>query len=94
MVHKNELIMPANEAGAFRDFLGNAANGGGAGGGVAINPTTHFHLNAIDGPSTASWMRANGPGMAKALDQAVRHGAALGIEAAERPMNAARRAKA
>ena len=81
LVHHNELIMPAGPAGALRDMLTNAPNGGGAGGGsVAIHPTTHFHVNAMDGPSVASWMRSNGPGMAKALDQAVRHGAALGLK--------------
>ena len=82
LIHQNELIMPAGPAGALRDMLTSAPNGGSAGGGgsVAIHPTTHLHLNAIDGPSVASWMRQNGPGMAKALDQAVRHGAALGLK--------------
>jgi hypothetical protein len=82
LIHQNELIMPAGPAGALRDMLTNAPNGSGAGGGgpVAIHPTTHFHLNAIDGASVGSWMRSNGPGMAKALDQAVRHGAALGLK--------------
>ena len=81
LIHQNELIMPAGPAGALREVLTNASNGGGAGGGsVAIHPTTHFHVNAIDGASVGSWMRSNGPGMAKALDQAVRHGAALGLK--------------
>ena len=81
LIHQNELIMPAGPAGALRDMLTNAPSGGGGGGGsVAIHPTTHFHVNAIDGASVASWMRQNGPGMAKALDQAVRHGAALGLK--------------
>ena len=82
LIHQNELIMPAGPAGALRDMLTSAPNGGSAGGGgsVAIHPTTHLHVSAIDGPSVASWMRQNGPGMAKALDQAVRHGAALGLK--------------
>jgi hypothetical protein len=86
LIHQNELIMPAGPAGALRNMLTNAPNGGGAdgigagGGSVAIHPTTHFHVNAMDGASVASWMRSNGPGMAKALDQAVRHGAALGLK--------------
>src|SRR3984885_13456117 len=82
LIHKKELIMPAGPAGALRDMLTSGPNGGSAGGGgsVAIHPTTHLHVNAIDGPSVASWMRQNGPGMAKALDQAVRHGAALGLK--------------
>jgi hypothetical protein len=81
LIHQNELIMPAGPAGALRDMLTNAPNSGGAAGGsVAIHPTTHFHVNAMDGASVASWMRSNGPGVAKALDQAVRHGAALGLK--------------
>jgi hypothetical protein len=81
LIHHNELVMPAAEAGAFRSMLGASANGGAAAGpSVAIHPTTHFNVSAIDGPSVASWMRSNGPGMAKALDEAVRHGAALGLK--------------
>lgn len=82
LIHQNELVMPAGPAGALRDMLTNTSNAGaGAGGGsVAIHPTTHFHVNAMDGASVASWMRSNGPGMAKSLDQAVRHGAALGLK--------------
>ena len=49
LVHHNELIMPASEAGAFRDLLGGAASGGErAAANVSIAPTTHFHVNAID----------------------------------------------
>jgi hypothetical protein len=82
LIHQNELIMPAGPAGALRDMLTNnsSAGSGGGGGSVAIHPTTHFHVNAMDGASVGSWMRSNGPGMAKALDQAVRHGAALGLK--------------
>lgn len=76
MIHRNELVMPAPQAGRLREVLGDQA--GGSAGGVAIHPTTNIHLNALDGASTASWMRQNGPGMVKAIDQAVRHGAALG----------------
>jgi hypothetical protein len=80
LIHQNELIMPAGPAGALRDMLTTNSNAGAAAGGsVAIHPTTHFHVSAMDGASVGSWMRSNGPGMAKALDQAVRHGAALGL---------------
>ncbi|WP_210208987.1 hypothetical protein [Roseiarcus fermentans] len=76
LVHHNELIMPAAEAGAFRAMV----SGGGAGGpgGVSIHPTTNVHLSAIDGPSMASWWRSNGSDMMKGIDAAVRSGAALG----------------
>ncbi|HEY1780297.1 MAG TPA: hypothetical protein VGG79_07680 [Roseiarcus sp.] len=81
LIHHNELIMPAPEAGAFRSMLTSSASGGASpGASVAIHPTTHFNVSALDGASVASWMRSNGPGMAKALDQAVRHGAALGLK--------------
>jgi hypothetical protein len=82
LIHQSELVMPAAEAGAFRELLTGAARGGGQGGGgsVAIHPTTNFQVNALDGASVASWMRSNGPGMAKAIDEAVRHGAAVGLK--------------
>jgi hypothetical protein len=82
LIHQNELIMPAGPAGALREMLTNGSSGSGAGGGgsVAIHPTTHFHVNAIDSASVSSWMRQNGSGLTKALDQAVRHGAALGLK--------------
>jgi len=80
LIHHNELIMPQAEAGAFRSLLTASANGGSPGASVAIHPTTNFNVSALDGASVSSWMRSNGPGMAKALDEAVRHGAALGLK--------------
>jgi hypothetical protein len=80
MVHRNELVMPAAEAGAFRNMLSSSADNGGSRGVSAINPQTHFHVSAIDGPSTSAFFRQNGSGIAKSLDQAVRHGAALGLK--------------
>jgi hypothetical protein len=80
LVHHNELIMPASEAGAFRDLLSGSSRGGdGGGGNVSITPTTHFHVNAIDGGSVSQWMRANSSQMLRAVDEAVRHGAHLGL---------------
>jgi hypothetical protein len=80
LIHHNELIMPSAEAGAFRSMLTASASGASSGASVAIHPTTHFNVSAMDGASVASWMRSNGPGMAKALDEAVRHGAALSLK--------------
>jgi hypothetical protein len=79
LIHRNELVMPAAQAGAFRDMLGNAANGGAGGSQVSIAPTTHFHVNAIDGAGVESVLRNNQSGMMRAIDQAVRHGAHLGL---------------
>jgi hypothetical protein len=80
LVHHNELIMPAAEAGAFRSLLSTSSSGGGVGGGnVAISPTTHFHVNAIDGGSVSQWMRSNSKEMLRAINEAVRQGAHLGL---------------
>jgi hypothetical protein len=80
MVHRNELVMPAAEAGAFRSMLSGAADGAGGGRNpVSIAPTTHFHVNAIDGASVEQWFRSNGREMMRAVDDAVRHGAHLGL---------------
>jgi hypothetical protein len=52
MVHKNELVMPASEAGAFRSLLSGAASGQGLGGG-----DTHNHVWNINGASPADTAR-------------------------------------
>ena len=79
MVHQNELIMPAAEAGAFRSMLSNQANGGGAnaqGGG-----DTHVHLNvsALDSGSVKNWLGNNSRQIMKAMNQAVQNGDHLGL---------------
>ena len=79
MVHRNELVMPAAEAGAFRSMLSGAAGGGGAGASVAIHPTTNVHVSALDGASVSQWMRSNSAPMMRAIDEAVRHGATRGL---------------
>ncbi len=80
LVHHNELIMPAAEAGVFRELLSGVSPGGQTGGAnVSIAPTTHFHVNAIDGGSVSQWMRSNSTQMLRAIDEAVRHGAHLGL---------------
>jgi hypothetical protein len=79
LIHHNELIMPAAQAGAFRDLLSDGApQAGGARAAVHIHPTTNFHVSAIDSGSVAQWMRSNSSTMLKAIDEAVRHGAHLG----------------
>jgi hypothetical protein len=80
MVHRNELVMPAAEAGAFRDMLsGGGARGDGGGSNVSVTPTTHFHVSAIDGASVDQFLRNNQRGMMRSIDEAVRHGAHLGL---------------
>jgi hypothetical protein len=78
LVHHNELVMPAAEAGAFRGLLSSEAQGG-AQGAVHIHPTTNFHVSAVDSGSVAQWMKSNSATMMKAIDEAVRHGAHLGL---------------
>jgi hypothetical protein len=81
LVHHNELVMPAAQAGALREMLADEApaTGGARGGGVHIHPTTNFHVSAVDSGSVAQWMKANSSTMMKAIDEAVRHGAHLGL---------------
>jgi hypothetical protein len=80
LVHHNELIMPAAEAGVFRSLLGDGGpSGGPSGAAVHIHPTTNVHVSALDAGSVSQWMRSNSSTMLKEIDQAVRHGAALGL---------------
>ncbi len=80
LVHHNELIMPAAEAGAFRTMLGgDGGTGGPSSGAVHIHPTTNVHVAAVDGSSVSQWMKSNSGTMLKAIDEAVRHGAHLGL---------------
>jgi hypothetical protein len=80
LVHHNELIMPAGEAGAFRSMLGADGGAGGANvGAVHIHPTTNLQVSALDAGSVSQWMRSNSSVMLKAMDEAVRHGARLGL---------------
>ena len=79
LIHHNELIMPAAEAGAFRAMLSDSASSGGAGGAVHIHPTNNFHVSALDSGSVSQWMKSNSSAMLRAVDEAVRHGASLGL---------------
>ena len=75
LVHHNELVMPAAEASAFRSMLGDD----GAAGAVQIYPTTNVQISALDAGSVSQWMKTNSSAMLKAVDEAVRHGARLGL---------------
>jgi len=78
LVHHNELIMPAAEAGALRSMLSGASQNGDSGSSVQINPAVHLSVQALDGASVSQWMRNNSGHMLKAIDEAVRHGALTG----------------
>src|SRR5947209_19302546 len=80
LLHHNELIMPAGEAGAFRSMLGeSSAAGGASSGAVHIHPTTNIQVSALDAGSVSQWMRTNSSSMLRSVNEAVRHGAALGL---------------
>ena len=78
MVHRNELVMPAAEAGAFRSMLSGQAQGGGAPAGAG---DTHVHLNvsALDHGSVKNWLGNNSRQIMKAMNQAVKNGDHLGL---------------
>lgn len=78
LVHHNELIMPAAEAGTFRSMLSEGGSSG-QGGAVHIHPTTNLHVSALNSGSVSQWMKSNSSSMLKAVDEAVRHGARLGL---------------
>jgi hypothetical protein len=79
LVHHNELIMPSAQAGAFRSLLGEGAGNGPANTAVHIHPTTNLQVSALDAGSVSQWMKSNSSVMLKAMDEAVRHGARLGL---------------
>jgi hypothetical protein len=82
-VHKGEMIVPAAQTPWAQSLMSNAAGSGsgapGGGNAVHIHPTTNFHVSAIDSGSVSQWMKSNSSAMMKAMDEAVRHGANLGL---------------
>lgn len=74
LVHRNEMVMPAAEAGAFRSMLSGAASGGGSGGAS--------HTHNYNGPVSiqtsaqgiAALIKADPKGTAKAIGDLVRYG--------------------
>jgi hypothetical protein len=79
MVHQNELIMPAAEAGAFRSMLSAQAKGGGAGASSAGDTHVHLNVSALDAGSVQGWLSNNSRQIMKAMDKAVRNGDHLGL---------------
>ena len=91
LVHHNELIMPAAEAGAFRSLLsdGGAPGARAAAGGAYPSDDEFPRVRARRG-SVSQWMRSNSSAMMRAMDEAVRHGARLGLRPACRAVEACR----
>lgn len=61
MVHKGEMILPANVASQVRAGAGAGISGGGGGGDV------HFHINAIDTGNFQSFLNAQGGAIARTV---------------------------
>ena len=61
MVHKNELVMPAAQADAFRNLLSRGDTGGASGG------DTHLHIHAVDAQSVHALFKSNGRALAATL---------------------------
>ncbi len=90
-VHRGEMVIPSRGgvADEFRTFMsgGGFDKVGGRGdvipsGGnksVHINPSVNLNVSAIDGPSVGQFFTANKQHIVRAVDQAVRHGSALGL---------------
>ena len=89
-VHQGEMVIPSRGgvADEFRSFMSSGGfNRAGTAGEttpvatrtVSVNPSTHFHVNAIDGQSAASFFQNNHKHIMTAVDRAVRHGSALGL---------------
>ena len=85
-VHAGEMVIPqrGGVADEFRNFMSGggfsgAAGSSGAGAPVHIHPTANFNVSAVDSASTAQWFRNNSAGIAKAMNEAARQGALLGL---------------
>ena len=78
LVHHNELIMPAAQAGAFRSMLSGDAGGGGGSRSVNVSPS--FHVHSMDSATVASTLQGNRGEIMKAISKAVRDGAHHGLK--------------
>ena len=68
--HAQEMILPAPISKGLQDAFGGGRGASGAGGGVTVNQ----HFSAIDGRSTAQFLRSNRKSMMKQIRTAVRNG--------------------
>lgn len=75
MVHQNELVMPAAEAGAFRSMLSGAVAGESTGGGGGDSHThAHFHVTAPDATGVRQFFANNSRHILSALSAGVKNG--------------------
>jgi hypothetical protein len=64
VIHKNELVMTAQQGAAFRQVLSNATGSGG--GGTSSNPVS-LNIQAVDPRSFMAFMNNNGPEIARMI---------------------------
>ena len=79
MVHKNEMVMPAAEAGAFRSMLSGAVNGSGPGGAATHNHTHNWNISTPDSDGVRGFFQRNSRALAEGLNSAIGKGDHLGL---------------
>lgn len=79
MVHRNELVMPAAEAGAFRDLL-QGVKGGTVGGRAMPHVNASVNIQAMDAQSISRLLTSNNREMLKALGKSLKLGSYVGIK--------------
>lgn len=82
LIHRNEMIIPAGPAAAMRDMFSNGGAGGGSG--VSVNPRVSFNVSSMDSANVAKTLMRNNGAVVKAVHQAVRSGAHLGLRGLQR----------
>ena len=74
LIHQNELVMPAAQAGAFRDMLSGGGFGDGQSGGGALHTHTHFNISAADAQSVKRMLYDNHDDVLGAVQHAAKRG--------------------
>jgi GH24 family phage-related lysozyme (muramidase) len=75
MVHRNELVMPAAEAGAFRTMLSDSAAGGASEpGGASGDSHVHFNISTMDSASFGRFLHDNSKAVMGAISRGVKTG--------------------
>jgi hypothetical protein len=82
LVHKQELVMPAEQASAFRSLLetGVAPQAGSAGQQSGGDTHIHFAVNAVDAAGVQSFFKNNARHMLTAINHGIKSGSHLGLK--------------
>lgn len=79
LLHAGEMVVPAGPASAMRESMGGGQSPTGAPSRSASVRDVHMHLHQPDSATMAQTLMANNGALVKAVRQAVRHGAHLGL---------------